>query len=200
MNAAVTPASTSLRHHADIAALFAAAQGRHLNDAEQARYLELAPEASDRLEAARDLMRNEALVVRGTVKDILRIYPFQAYHERGADKCVRDVQLTSIYCTQAMLLNDMDWYRDKFLHWMRTMIQAFDFPARDEVAAGSDASFVNPFPEITRQADGKPNHVASIFDTYSRLGRKYQQILQPQSWDLFETPFAVTVDVLCTTH
>lgn len=200
MNAAVMTASSTLRQHQGIIALFAEAQGRHLNDAEQERYLALAPDASSRLTAARDLMRNEALVVRGTVKDILRIYPFQAYHDRGPDKCIRDVQLTSIYCTQAMLQNDMDWYRDKFLYWMRTMIQAFDFPARDEIATGTDAAFVNPFPEITRQADTKPSHVASIFDTYSRLARKYQQILQPKSWALLEAPFELTVDVLCATH
>lgn len=200
MNTALMPVRETFRARDGIVELFATAESRHLDDAEQERYMTLVPEAAARLNAARDLMRNEALVVRGTVKEILRIYPFQTYHERGADKCIRDVQLASIYCAQAMLQNDMDWYRDKFLYWTRTMIQAFDFPARDEIAAGSDPSFVNPFPEITRQADSKPNHVASIFDTYSRLAHKYRQILQPESWALFEQPFEVTVDVLCATH
>ncbi|MDZ7827595.1 MAG: hypothetical protein U5R48_18110 [Gammaproteobacteria bacterium] len=58
-----------------------------------------------------------------------------------------------------MLLRDTDWYRDKFLYWMRTMIQALRLPARDPQMTGGQQ---DPHPEITAEADRLPSNLASI--------------------------------------
>lgn len=197
MNMIVQPPRESLRRDPQLRALFTDLAGEAFDAEQQAVYERLAPEEQHRMAAARDVWRHEELVARATVNEILALYPFREYHERGPDKCIRDVVYVSRYATQSMLLRDTDWYRDKFLHWMRTMIQAFDFPARDPELPGNRD---NRYPDITSEADRLPSNVASIHDTYARLRAKYAEILQPEHFELMDVPLQTAVDVLTITH
>jgi hypothetical protein len=197
MNMIVQPPRESLRRDPQLRTLFADLSGEAFDADQQALYERIVPDEQHRMAAARDVWRHEELVARATVNEILDLYPFREYHDRGPEKCIRDVVYVSRYATQAMLLRDTDWYRDKFLHWMRTMIQAFDFPARDPERTTSHG---NPHPEITTEADRLPSNVASIHDTYARLRIKYAEILQPEHFELMDVPLQTAVDVLTITH
>jgi hypothetical protein len=166
-------------------------QSRHFDDAEYARYLEMLPNQKRRVDAARDLMSHEEMIVKRTVLEIMQLYPYQSFHVRAPEKCIRDVTYISIYSTHAMLVNDNDWYRDKLLYWFRTMLQSFNFPP-----IGNNTTVLNRYPDISVRARGKPEHIASIYDTYSRLRLSYQQVLQPESWRLLDEPLQVALDVL----
>ena len=171
------------------------AQSRHFTDEEYARYLPMLPDQQHRVDAARDLMSHEEMIVKRTVLEIMQIYPYQKFHVRAPEKCIRDVTYISIYSTHAMLVNDTQWYKDKLLYWFRTMLQSFYFPPM-----AADKAALNKQPQISAEAAKMPEHVASIYDTYSRLRLNYQQVLKPESWQLLDEPLQVALDVLTLTH
>jgi hypothetical protein len=170
-------------------------QSRHFTDDEYARYLHMLPDQQHRVDAARDLMGHEEMIVKRTVLEIMQIYPYQSFHARAPEKCIRDVTYISIYSTHAMLVNDNQWYKDKLLYWFRTMLQSFYFPP---IAA--DKAALNKHPALSTEAAKRPEHIASIYDTYSRLRLNYQQALKPESWKLLDEPLQVALDVLTLTH
>ncbi|MGZ8218414.1 hypothetical protein [Methylomagnum sp.] len=182
---------SSLRTDPEIKALFKVAECRHLTDDEYRHYLRLAPDCENRVLAAQEVAAVEATVIRATLVEIFQLYPYVQHHFAAQEKCVRDVTYVSIYATHTMLLDDPAWFRDKLLLWLRTILQAFEFPARNP-----NGSLVNPHPEITRRADGLPPKAASIYDTYSRLQRKYQDSLSPASFALMREPLQQPCDVL----
>jgi hypothetical protein len=53
-----------------------------------------------------------------------------------------------------------------------------------------------PYPDITQQADKLPTRVASIYNTYARLQRKYQTALSPAAFALMREPLQQPIDVL----
>lgn len=184
---------TSLRNHPDLKALFKTAECRHLTEDEYRRYLQLAPDGADRVRAAQEVAAAEAEVVRATLTEIFQLYPYVQNHFMAQEKCTRDVTYVSIYATHAMLLDDPEWFRDKLLLWLKTILQAFEFPARN-----ANPTLDNPFPDITRRADALPQAAASIFDTYSRLQQKYREVLAPSSFALMKAPLQQPIDVLAS--
>lgn len=188
--------SHSYRVHPDIRALFAEAQSRNLTEDEQARYLELLPDQADKMAAARNVQAHEELVVKRTVVDIMQLYPYQEFHLRAPEKCLRDVRYVSTYATHAMLQNDVQWYKDKLLIWMKTIIQAFEYPGADAGDPSKRAGVNNSHPDLTEAASQMPDKAASIFDCYSRLRRNYEAVLEPQTWVLMDEPLQAALDVL----
>jgi len=185
----------SFRGVAGLNDMLLAAQSRHFSDDEYDRYLEMLPDQKHRVAAARDLMSHEEMIVKRTVLEIMQLYPYQRFHVRAPEKCIRDVTYISIYSTHAMLVNDNQWYKDKLLYWFRTMLQSFNFPP-----IAVDKKGFNRYSELSTRASAKSDHIASIYDTYSRLRLSYQQVLQPESWRLLDEPLQVAVDVLTLTH
>lgn len=181
---------TSLRTHPDIKALFKAAEARHLTEDELQRYLRLAPGHEARADAAREVAAAQPHVVQATVGEIFQLYPYAQNHFAAPEKCTRDVAYVSIYATHTMLLQDPAWFNDKLLIWLKTILQAFEFPERN--SEGLDV----PYPDITRQADKLPSQVASIYNTYARLQRKYESVLSPAAYALMREPLQQPIDVL----
>lgn len=181
---------TSLRNNPDIKALFKAAEARHLTEDELRQYLRLAPEEEARVGAAREVAAAERRIVEATVGEIFQLYPYVQNHFLAPDKCSRDVAYVSVYATHAMLLRDPAWFNDKLLLWLRTILQAFEFPARNGNALDV------PYPDITQLADQLPARVASIYNTYARLQRKYQEALSPAAFALMREPLQQPIDVL----
>jgi hypothetical protein len=209
MSTLTTSQSVKLRDNPEIAELFRIAESRHLTEEELAHYLSIAPEYADRVEAAREIAAAELTVVTNTVKQVFFLYPYPKYHEFAKDKAIRDVSYVSAYATHSMLMDEPDWFRDKLLIWLKTILGAFSYPAREERKVDAPSSFLKtdvfrdpnrlPHPEITEHADtlaikGK----RSIYETYARLIVNYQQVLSPKAFALILPHLQLAVDILAS--
>ena len=202
------PTPTKLRDNPEIAELFRIAESRHLNEHEFARYLNLVPQGGDKVSAAQDIIAVELAVVTNTIKQVFFLYPFAKYHELPKDKCIRDVCYVSAYATHSMLMNDPDWFRDKLLIWLKTILQAFSYPAREERKLETPLNFLNtdnlrnpsrlPHPEITAHADSLPKNQRAIYETYARLIANYQEALPSPSFALIHPYLQLAVDILAS--
>lgn len=189
----VLPQSKSLRKHPLLKELFQRAEGRHWNDEELGLYARSAPTCAQRAQVARAIAGCESAVVEKTVSEIFAIYAFTTHHEMAEIKAPRDITQVSIYATTAMLMNDHDWFRDRVLLWLRSMLQAFLFPKREAVNQrtlfGGRTAASNP-------AIGMPQRKQAIFETYRVLKRNYEQALDPQHFALFEPFLQQVIDTL----
>lgn len=190
-----TPTKATLREHPQLAELFQIVESRHLTDAEFTQYLAVVPENTDRVAAAQEVLAAESAVVILTIKQIFSLYPFSKYHEFPKDKCVRDVSYVSAYATQSMLMGDPDWFRDKLLIWLKTILQAFSYPVREERQLATPVQNL-PFPEITQHADSLPKKRRAIYETYARLLMNYKAALSPEAFALVQPHLQLAVDIL----
>jgi len=185
--------TNSLRLHPHLKQLFEDAESRHLTDAEFEIFLKVAPEFSNRVKAAKEIKSLEVEVVDATIQEVFRMYPFIEKHELAQGKCYRDVHYVSAYSTLAMLMNDPEWLRDKLLIWLKTILQAFHFPARDQKAEASTSQRV-----VSLEADKLPQPRSSIFETYSRLKHNYKERLSPETYALIEPLLKMSCDILAS--
>lgn len=198
MSAVDIAKQSKLRDDERIRELFKTAESRHLNDLEFARFLSLAPECRERADAAKEIIDVEFAVISKTIKQVFSLYPYPKFHELPLDKCMRDVGYVSAYATHSMMLSDPDWFRDKLLLWLKTILQSFNYPAREEPdPAVASAKPPLPFPEITAHADTlNPKGRRSIYETYARLIKNYQEVLTPKTFDMIRPHLQLAVDIL----
>lgn len=193
-----TVVRSKLRNDAQIRSLFKIAESRHFTPQEFAKYLSLAPDFKDREAAAREIMDAELAVAAKTIKQVFSLYPYPKFHELPLDKCIRDVSYVSVYATHSMMLDDPDWFRDKLLIWLKTILQSFTYPAREEPDSKVAALRLPlPYPEITEHADTlNPKGRRSIYETYSRLIMNYQEVLSPKTFGMIRPHLQLAVDIL----
>jgi hypothetical protein len=166
-----TVVKAKLRDDGRIKRLFQAAESRHLTADEYSKYLSYAPHANERSAAAREIENIQLDVVAKTIGYV------------------------SVYATHSMLLDDPDWFRDKLLIWLKTILQSFSYPAREDTNSASAKPL--PHPEITEHADSlKVKGQRSIYETYSRLIVNYQEVLSPQTFNLIRPHLQLAVDIL----
>lgn len=183
--------TNSLRKHPGLSNLFQDAESRHLTDAEFETYLKSAPEFANRVKAAKEIKSYEVDVVDMTIQEIFRMYPFMQKHELAQGKCYRDVHYVSAYATLSMLMNDPEWFKDKLLIWLKTILQAFHFPARDQGVEASSSHRV-----VSLEADKLPQPRSSIFETYIRLKQNYKEKLSPETYTLIEPYLKMAHEIL----
>jgi hypothetical protein len=178
------------RSHAVIGPLLKGAEARHLTDEELATFVAQGPRFAARAEAAREVRTCEIEVVSRIVREVFAIYPYEAHHQLAMAKCVRDVRYVSTYATHAMLLNDPVWFDDKFLLWLKTILQSFEFPDRATkrtlVFGGTDDPALRAM---------KPKQ-RSIHATYTKLRDGYQAALTAPSAALMRPFLQQALDVL----
>lgn len=196
MNALVAPPPNSYRVHPEVRQLIDDAQSRPLTEQELARYDEILPDQKHRSDTARNVAQHEELVVKRTVVDIMQLYPYQEFHLRAPEKCLRDVRYISIYATHTMLMNDNQWFKEKLLIWFRTILHSFNYPAIDAGDPSKRVDVKNAHPDLTATATQLPDKAQSIYDCYSRLRRNYESTLTPESWALMDEPLQLALDVL----
>jgi Phycobilisome protein len=185
--------TNSLRLHPQLSQLFKDAESRHLTDAEFELFLKAAPQFSNRVNAAKEIKTFEVEVVDTTIQEVFKMYPFIEKHEFAQGKCYRDVHYVSAYSTMAMLMNDPEWFRDKLLIWLKTILQAFHFPARDQKSEASASQRI-----VSLEADKLPQPRSSIFETYSRLKHNYKDKLSPETYALIEPMLQLSCDILAS--
>jgi hypothetical protein len=184
--------TAALRHDPEIAELFKRAESRHFTDDELDAYLALAPEHSARVEAAKALREHDAAAVRKTITELYQIYPYEKHHQLAMPKCIRDVRYVSAYAAHAMLLGDGEWFRDKLLVWMKTILQSFAYP---DIPAGTSRR-LNPEPEVHATLQNLKPHQRSIYECYFRLKTELRRALPPAAFAELDPYFQLPIDVL----
>ena len=194
MNSILQEKQNSTKNYlpSELQTVFRESEARHLTEEELQLYVKLLPESALRAEAARAAYSVELQVVEDTIDSIFEVYPYSKYHALHAEKCPRDVTNVSTYAVQAMLMDDNDWFRDKLLLWLKTILQAFKFPARSQpketVLFGSDSE--------TEIINSLPPGRQSLYETYLLLDRNYEQALEQAHYDLLQPHLAITRHIL----
>lgn len=183
----------SFRKHPELAAIFRAAESRQLTEQELEEYYRVLPNELSRTTAAREIKAIETSTVQVVINEIFALYPYEEHHAAAMGKCARDVRYVSAYATLAMLMNDPQWLNDKLLIWMKTILQAFEFP---EQTHKPKVSF-NLSSNNNKLDEYKP-HQRSIYDTYVRLKQQYSRTLSAASYELIEPYLQQAIDVLPT--
>lgn len=187
------PAPTaSLRNHPVIGPIFREAEARHFRDDELDAICAELPELSPRAEAARAIRGKDVAIINRVVKEVFSQYDYDAHHDYANAKCPRDVRYVVAYCAAAMVADDMAWLESKLLIWLKTILQAFEFPARKPEAGGA------LFGDATLEARLKelPQKTQSIYHCYYRLRQEMQKELDPAHYTLIEPYLTRSLDVL----
>lgn len=182
----------TLRSHPQLKTLFKDAEARHLNDAEFELYLSLYPEGEARVAAAREIKTIDGQVVKKVITRIYEIYPFEQKHQLAVAKCIRDVRYVTAYATGCMLMGDLDWYRDKLLLWMKTIIQSFGYP---DIPAGTTQRYFTD-PEILAHVATLRSNQRSIYETYRGILEEMRTNLSPATFAEIEPYLQLSVEIL----
>lgn len=182
----------TLRFHPELTDLFARAESRHLTDDQFEMYLAVAGDHADRVSAAQEVKTHDAQIVRNIITDLYAIYPYAKHHNLAMPKCIRDVRYVTAYASMAMLMGDPQWFADKLLIWMKTILQSFEYP---DIPAGTSRR-LNPEPEVRAIiANLKPNQ-RSIFECYYRLRADFKKALSPAAFDEMSPYLQLPIDIL----
>ncbi|MEQ8821786.1 MAG: hypothetical protein RLY93_16230 [Sumerlaeia bacterium] len=105
--------------------------GRYLTEQEVYRIASEDEFMKPRLQAAKAAQEKEQVIVQAAIKATFKKFDFSV-HDYYEGKCYRDVAMVYRYCVFSMLCNDTSLLENKLLYWMRTIIQAFEFPGRND--------------------------------------------------------------------
>lgn len=141
--------------------------GRYLSADEKSEVVDYMTDFQKRLEVTGLIEEAEDSAVRFCIDNTRKRYPnFDKYHDKAWAKAFRDVQLTTRFATQAMLLGDMSILEDKLLYWLRTILAGLNFT-----------------PEFNR-------------DTYTFLREGFRQNLPPDVFGELEPYLTRTIEIM----
>lgn len=148
-------------------AIFLESEGRYLSEEERDKLQNYISGFQKRLGVVQLIEEAEDGAVRFCIDNTRKRYPnFDKYHDKAWAKAFRDVQLTTRYAAQAMLLDDKETLREKLLYWLRTILAGLNFT-----------------PEFNR-------------DTYTYLTEGFRQGLPPDAFAEFEPYLELVVDIM----
>lgn len=148
-------------------AIFLESEGRYLSEEERDKLQNYISGFQKRLGVVQLIEEAEDGAVRFCIDNTRKRYPnFDKYHDKAWAKAFRDVQLTTRYAAQAMLLDDKETLREKLLYWLRTILAGLNFT-----------------PEFNR-------------DTYTYLTEGFRQGLPPDAFAQFEPYLELVVDIM----
>lgn len=153
--------------NSEIRAIFLESEGRYLSDEEHHKVTEYVGGLQTRLGYVKMIEDAEEGAVRFCIDNTRKRYPnFDKYHDKAWAKAFRDVQLTTRYAAQAMLLADKKILEEKLLFWLRTILAGLNFT-----------------PEFNR-------------DTYTYLTEGFRQALPPEVFAEFEPYLEIVVNIM----
>ncbi len=151
----------------EMRSLFLESEGRYLTEDERKKIAEYIEGFQVRLAHAALIEEAEDGAVRFCIDNTRKRYPnFDKYHEKAWAKAFRDVQLTTRYAAQAMVLGDRKLLQEKLLHWLKTILAGLNFT-----------------PEFNR-------------DTYTFLTEGFRQALPPDVFAEFEPYLSLVTEIL----
>jgi hypothetical protein len=192
----MSPTDTSTkptpRLHPGTAPLFKDAESRHFTDEELDFILKEYPEKAPQLAVAREVRSIDVAVINRVVKEIYAQYPYEEHHEFATSKCPRDVRYVVAYAVQSMIEGDGRWFEDKLLIWLKTILQAFDFPERTKTTGSTLFS-----DQVLEEKLAKlPKKSRSIFHMYYRLEQEMAKALAPGQAELLSPYLSIATNVL----
>lgn len=187
-----TATVSSLRTHPQLQALFKSAESRHFNDEDLRVYLSVVPEFADRADASREVKNVDGGVVKKVIKRIYEIYPYEQKHALAMAKCVRDVRYVTAYATTSMLMNDPDWFGDKLLIWMKTIIQSFRYP---DIPEGTTQRYHDDA-DVLAHLETLQSHQRSIYETYFAVRSEILNAVSDRSHQLMDPYLQLPIDIL----
>lgn len=153
--------------NSEIRAIFLESEGRYLSDDEHQKVTDYVGGLQTRLGYVKMIEDAEEGAVRFCIDNTRKRYPnFDKYHDKAWAKAFRDVQLTTRYAAQAMLLADKKILEEKLLFWLRTILAGLNFT-----------------PEFNR-------------DTYTYLTEGFRQALPPEVFAEFEPYLEMVVNIM----
>jgi hypothetical protein len=102
-------------------------ENNYLETQSQETLLHFSRSVEQRLSVLKDLEKVEEQICNETADLIFERYPKVEKRVDGREKTVRDLLLILRYCGQAMLRDDPQFLENQLLHWLRTMLVAFQF-------------------------------------------------------------------------
>jgi hypothetical protein len=108
--------------------LTATAEGRYATD-EELRFLpEYLRSYELRMQTYQQLQKSEAAILKHTFTAAIQQDPdrFPVAQPEYLKHCQQDVRQSLRYCAAAVLVNDLDVFRERYLLWLQTMMRALD--------------------------------------------------------------------------
>jgi len=153
--------------NSEMRAIILESEGRYLSPEERDKLTDYISNFQVRLGYAALIEDAEDGAVRYCIENTRKRYPnFDKYHDKAWAKAFRDVQLTTRYATQAMLMDEPQLLKDKLLYWLRTILAGLNFT-----------------PEFNR-------------DTYTYLTEGFRQSLPPDAFAEFEPFLDIVVGIM----
>lgn len=147
--------------------LIQGSDSRYLTPEERQEVVDYTNGFVERLAIVAQIEENEESAVRFCIDNTRKRYPnFDKYHTTAWAKAFRDVQLTTRYMAQAMLLDEIGILEEKLLFWLRTILAGLNFT-----------------PEFNR-------------DTYTYLKQGFRQSLPPDVFTKFEPFLNRTIEIM----
>lgn len=187
-----TTPSTPLRTDPKLGPIFKEAEARHFRDDELDAICAERPGLKTRCDAARNIRGKDVAIISKVVKEVFSQYDYDSRHDYASAKCPRDVRYVVAYCCAAMIADDMKWLEDKLLIWLKTILQAFEFPPRKPgsgTALFSDKQLEAKLAEL-------PQKTQSIYHCYYRLRQEMARELSGPDYQLIEPYLTRSLDVL----
>lgn len=184
----------TLRKHPRLESMFKEAESRFLNDNELKLYLEVYPEGKSKADASNEIKAVANQVVKKVITRIYELYPYEQFHEMAMPKCVRDVRYVVAYAVESMLMNDPDWFRDKLLIWLKTILQSFEYP---DLREGTTERYHND-PETKAHVESLKPHQRSIYETYLGVKKEMQAVLSEEAYS--EVEIYLDMPISCLPH
>jgi hypothetical protein len=175
-----------------VAELFKQSEGRHFTDDELTIFEREFPERAPHAAAAREVRTKDLAAIQRVVKEIFSQYNYEKNHEFAMAKCPRDIRYVVAYGVHAMLADDHQWYDDKVLIWLKTILQSFDFPERNRTAMG--ALFADK--ALEARLKELPQKTKSTYHTYYRIKAEMKKELSPAAFELMAPFFQQAIDTL----
>jgi Phycobilisome protein len=147
-----------------ISEILVGSDSRYLTAEEREEVLEYTNGFPERFRIVGLIESNEEAAVRFCIDNTRKRYP--NFHTSAWAKAFRDVQLTTRFMAQAMLLDEMGILEEKLLFWLRTILAGLNFT-----------------PEFNR-------------DTYTYLKQGFRQNLPPDAYAVFEPYLDRTIEVM----
>jgi hypothetical protein len=91
-----------------------------------------------------------------------------------------------------MLMGDPDWFRDKLLLWMKTIIQSFGYP---DIPAGTTERLFSD-PEILAHIATLRPHQRSIYETYRGILEECRGNLSEPAFRELQPYLELAVEIL----
>ncbi|MDZ4788014.1 MAG: hypothetical protein SH807_03660 [Blastochloris sp.] len=182
----------SIRLHPRLSVFFKDAESRHFKDEELDTITAERPDLKNLAETCRLIRNKDVALINKVVKEVFSQYEYDQHHDFASAKCPRDVRYVVTYSCAAMLAEDPQWLDDKLLIWLKTILQAFEFPLRKPGSGG--ALFSDKILEDKLKL--LPQKTQSIYHCYYRLRQEMEKELDPEHYKNIQPFLTASLNVL----